>query len=450
MPLSAGFSSKNYDYDYDSVQPYFYFEEEEENFYLAAQQRGSELQPPAPSEDIWKKFELLPTPPLSPSRRSSLAAASCFPSTADQLEIVTELLGGDMVNQSFICDPDDETVKSIIIQDCMWSGFSAAAKLEKVVSEKLASYQAARREGGPAARPGPPPAAPPAPPPGLAASPAASASLYLHDLGAAAADCIDPSVVFPYPLSERAPRAAPPGASPAPCVLLHLKHCFLKGKALRESCVQHHEIGLRRVCHWVPHCATQSSLPFTYSSLEKEQEEDEEIDVVTLAEANEYESSTETSEEHSKPHQSPLVLKRCHVNIHQHNYAAPPSTKVEYPTAKRLRLDSGRVLKQISNNRKCSSPRTSDSEENDKRRTHNVLERQRRNELKLSFFALRDEIPEVANNEKAPKVVILKKATEYVLSIQSEEHRLIAEKEQLRRRREQLKHKLEQLRNCCA
>ncbi|XP_023777273.1 myc proto-oncogene protein [Cyanistes caeruleus] len=231
-------------------------------------------------------------------------------------------------------------------------------------------------------------------------------------------------------------------------------------------------MGLRRVCHWVPHCATQSSLPFTYSSLEsasiqvinffifvfmaeEEQEEDEEIDVVTLAEANEYESSTEsssteTSEEHSKPHHSPLVLKRCHVNIHQHNYAAPPSTKVAYPAAKRLRLDSGRVLKQISNNRKCSSPRTSDSEENDKRRTHNVLERQRRNELKLSFFALRDEIPEVANNEKAPKVVILKKATEYVLSIQSDEHRLIAEKEQLRRRREQLKHKLEQLRNCCA
>uniref|UniRef100_A0A8B9PCG7 BHLH domain-containing protein n=1 Tax=Apteryx owenii TaxID=8824 RepID=A0A8B9PCG7_APTOW len=87
--------------------------------------------------------------------------------------------------------------------------------------------------------------------------------------------------------------------------------------------------------------------------------------------------------------------------------------------------------------------------ENDKRRTHNVLERQRRNELKLSFFALRDQIPEVANNEKAPKVVILKKATEYVLSIQSDEHRLIAEKEQLRRRREQLKHKLEQLRNSC-
>ncbi|NXA47619.1 MYC protein, partial [Nothocercus julius] len=427
MPLNASFPSKNYDYDYDSVQPYFYFEEEEENFYLAAQQRGSELQPPAPSEDIWKKFELLPTPPLSPSRRSSLAA-SCFPSTADQLEMVTELLGGDMVNQSFICDPDDESfVKSIIIQDCMWSGFSAAAKLEKVVSEKLASYQAARREGGPGVRAGPPP---PPPPPGLATSPVASAGLYLHELGAAAADCIDPSVVFPYPLSERAPKGAASGASPASLLGVDTPPPTSSDSGERRFCA-----GLAPV-------------------LQEEQEEDEEIDVVTLAEANESESSTEssteTSEEHSKPHHSPLVLKRCHVNIHQHNYAAPPSTKVDYPAAKRLKLDSGRVLKQISNNRKCLSPRTSDSEENDKRRTHNVLERQRRNELKLSFFALRDQIPEVANNEKAPKVVILKKATEYVLSIQSDEHRLIAEKEQLRRRREQLKHKLEQLRNSCA
>ncbi|NXU56983.1 MYC protein, partial [Turnix velox] len=421
MPLSAGFPSKNYDYDYDSVQPYFYFEEEEENFYLAAQQRGSELQPPAPSEDIWKKFEWLPTPPLSPSRRSSLAAASCFPSTADQLEIVTELLGGDMVNQSFICDPDDESfVKSIIIQDCMWSGFSAAAKLEKVVSEKLASYQAARREGGVETR---------------CRSPFFPLLLSWAFLNATLArHGVETHSEF---ISGKTSPVFPPG----------VEGRILKGGEGRNF---HNgvRVGLRR---GVPGKVSPTA---THRAGRKEQEEDEEIDVVTLAEANESESSTEssteTSEEHSKPHHSPLVLKRCHVNIHQHNYAAPPSTKVEYPAAKRLKLDSGRVLKQISNNRKCSSPRTSDSEENDKRRTHNVLERQRRNELKLSFFALRDQIPEVANNEKAPKVVILKKATEYVLSIQSDELRLIAEKEQLRRRREQLKHKLEQLRNSCA
>ncbi|XP_033011746.1 myc proto-oncogene protein [Lacerta agilis] len=427
MPLTVPSFSRAYDYDYDSVQPYFYFEDEEENFYLTGHHRGCELQPPAPSEDIWKKFELLPTPPLSPSRRSG-----CFPSSADQLEMVTELLGSDVVNQSFICDPgDDAFVKSIIIQDCMWSGGSTAAKLQQVVSEKLASYQAARRDGAAAARSGslpqPSPTAPAAAATASASSASSSAassaaaspsSAYLQDLGATAAECIDPSVVFPYPLSDKSPKveAASPEPSPAPLL-------------------------------------GQDTPPTTSSDSEEEEEQEEEedeeeIDVVTV-EKRQPTSRKSESGTHRKPHHSPLVLKRCHVPIHQHNYAAPPSTRVEYPSAKRLKLDSGRVLKQISNNRKCSSPRTSDSEENDKRRTHNVLERQRRNELKLSFFALRDQIPEVANNEKAPKVVILKKATEYVLSIQSDEHRLLAEKEQLRRRQEQLKSKLQQLRNSC-
>lgn len=208
MPLNVSFTNRNYDLDYDSVQPYFYCDEEE-NFYQ--QQQQSELQPPAPSEDIWKKFELLPTPPLSPSRRSGLcspsyvAVASFSPrgdddggggsfSTADQLEMVTELLGGDMVNQSFICDPDDETfIKNIIIQDCMWSGFSAAAKL---VSEKLASYQAARKDSG-------------SPIPARGHGGYSTSSLYLQDLSAAASECIDPSVVFPYPLND--------SSSPKPC-----------------------------------------------------------------------------------------------------------------------------------------------------------------------------------------------------------------------------------------
>jgi Myc proto-oncogene protein len=152
-------------------------------------------------------------------------------------------------------------------------------------------------------------------------------------------------------------------------------------------------------------------------------------------------------------HHSPLVLKRCHVSTHQHNYAAHPSTRHEPPAVKRLRLESSnsgsssRVLKQISSNRKCSSPRTSDTEDYDKRRTHNVLERQRRNELKLSFFALRDEIPEVANNEKAAKVVILKKAIECIYSMQTDEQRLVNFKEQLRRKSEHLKQKLARLQN---
>lgn len=187
MPLNSSLASKNYDYDYDSLQPYFYYDNEEEDFY------PQQLQPPAPSEDIWKKFELLPTPPLSPSRRPSLS--SLFPSTADQLEMVTEFLGDDVVNQSIICDADysQTFLKSIIIQDCMWSGFSAAAKLKKVVSERLASLHAARKESSSSAT-------------GDNAEHAGAAwrlnSSYLQDLNTAASECIDPSVVFPYPIAE--------------------------------------------------------------------------------------------------------------------------------------------------------------------------------------------------------------------------------------------------------
>lgn len=192
---SASSAGKNADNDYDYDQPYFYYDYEEE-FFLPQQQQH---QPPAPSEDIWKKFELLPTPPLSPSRRPSLS--SLFPSTADQLEMVTEFLGDDVVNQSIICDADYTAnfLNSIILQDCMWSGFSAAAKLEKVVSERLASLHAARKESA-------------------AREPAAAAaagwklnSSYLQDLNTAASECIDPSVVFPYPVAE----APKPGAETA-------------------------------------------------------------------------------------------------------------------------------------------------------------------------------------------------------------------------------------------
>uniref|UniRef100_A0A4W3JXN6 Transcriptional regulator n=1 Tax=Callorhinchus milii TaxID=7868 RepID=A0A4W3JXN6_CALMI len=388
MPLtsSPNFLCKNYnyDYDYDSFQPVFY--DEDENFY-------QQQLPGLPARTSGRNSSCSPPLPLSPSRRPSF---SLFPSNADQLEMVTEFLGDDLVNQSFICDSDSESVlKSIIIQDCMWSGFSAAAKLEKVVSERLASLQAARKEPGS-----------PCPSSGSGgATGAATRAPTASDLSASAAECIDPSVVFPYPLNE----------------------------LLSNLCCS--------VCH-----LTEEEEDDDDDDEEEEEEEDddddeeeedeEEIDVVTV----------ERNTGISRSQHSPLVLKRCHVPIHQHNYAAPSPQ----PPAKRPKVETGRILKQISTNSskaKCPSPRSSDSEENDKRRTHNVLERQRRNELKLSFFALRDQIPEVAKNDKAAKVVILKKATEHVLSIQSMEQRLITEKEQLRKKREQLKHRLEQLRN---
>ncbi|XP_061569029.1 transcriptional regulator Myc-A [Cololabis saira] len=437
MPLHAGLASKNYDYDYDSLQPYFYCDnEEEEGFY------PQQLQPPAPSEDIWKKFELLPTPPLSPSRRPSLS--SLFPSTADQLEMVSEFLGDDVVNQSFICDADysQSFLKSIIIQDCMWSGFSAAAKLKKVVSERLASLQAARKEPGPAG-------GDPGEPGGAPAGPWRLNSSYLQDLHTSASECIDPSVVFPYPVAETPKQQTQQGTLSSKDLGLDTPPNSGSSSSCSDSEDEDGEEEEEE--------DDEDDDDEDEDDDEDDDPEEEEIDVVTVEKRQAVKRCDPSPLETRHP--SPLVLKRCHVSTHQHNYAAHPSMRHEQPAVKRLKLESGngggggggsggshsRVLKQISSNRKCSSPRTSDTEDYDKRRTHNVLERQRRNELKMSFFALRDEIPEVANNEKAAKVVILKKATECIYSMQSDEHRLISIKEQLRRKSELLKQRLAQL-----
>ncbi|XP_032221990.2 protein L-Myc-1b isoform X2 [Nematostella vectensis] len=91
-----------------------------------------------------------------------------------------------------------------------------------------------------------------------------------------------------------------------------------------------------------------------------------------------------------------------------------------------------------------------DSEDSEiSRATHNVLERQRREDLKCRFQLLRDSIPELEDNERAPKVAILKKAREFVHQLIGEEERLCADKELERQRKLILLKRLHDLRNDC-
>ena len=76
-----------------------------------------------------------------------------------------------------------------------------------------------------------------------------------------------------------------------------------------------------------------------------------------------------------------------------------------------------------------------------KRATHNVLERKRRNDLKFSFHTLRDELPDVKENERAPKVVILRQGADYIKKLKSEEVKLLAELDKARKRNQELQEK---------
>lgn len=195
---------------------------------------------------------------------------------------------------------------------------------------------------------------------------------------------------------------------------------------------------------------------------EEEEDEEEEIDVVTVEKRR---SSTNksvttltitvrpknTTFSSVRTQQNGLILKRCAPIHQQHNYAAPsPFVETEEaPPQKKLKIEVPRPVKpMIQPKPKSSSPRNSDSEDSERRRNHNILERQRRNDLRSSFLTLRDHVPELVKNEKAAKVVILKKATEYVHSLQAEEQKLLLEKEKLQARQEQLLKKLDYKRTC--
>ncbi|XP_006140903.1 N-myc proto-oncogene protein [Tupaia chinensis] len=340
-----GMICKNPDLEFDSLQPCFY--PDEDDFYFG----GPDSTPPG--EDIWKKFELLPTPPLSPSRAFPEHSPEPPNWATEMLLPEADLWGNPAEEDAFgLGGLSSLTPNPVILQDCMWSGFSAREKLERA--------------------------------------------------------------------------------------------CGGDHKALSTS--------------------GDDTLSDSDDEDDEEEDEEEEIDVVTVekrrSSSNNKAVTTFTITVRPKngalgPGRAPsseLILKRC-VPIHQqHNYAAPsPYVESEdAPPQKKIKSEvSPRPLKNvIPPKAKSLSPRNSDSEDSERRRNHNILERQRRNDLRSSFLTLRDHVPELVKNEKAAKVVILKKATEYVHSLQAEEHQLLLEKEKLQARQQQLLKKIEHARTC--
>uniref|UniRef100_A0A3B5LCA5 MYCN proto-oncogene, bHLH transcription factor n=1 Tax=Xiphophorus couchianus TaxID=32473 RepID=A0A3B5LCA5_9TELE len=444
-------TSKNSDLEFDSLQPCFY--PDEDDFYLC----GPDAAPPG--EDIWKKFELLPTPPLSPSRAAlpgepaaATASSEADPlgfSLGDPLDWASELLllpeddiwgasdDGDLFGSSV-----DTNSNNIIIQDCMWSGFSAREKLERVVTEKLGKAISTASAGG------------------------RNAYVRVPEVvsRSSVSECVDPAIVFPFPVNKKSSSkdasgtvnaSTANGSTATSCAQL----CFDVSSSLYERSV----------------CVSDEDEDDEEEDDEddEEEEEEEEIDVVTVEKRRSTISKTSpmttgigticvnpksqdargivsgsgvVSRFISRAPQE-LILKRSSVHQQQHNYAAPSpyasDDDLTPPPKKQKTSETSRPPVRIGS----SSPRgSSDSEDSERRRNHNILERQRRNDLRSSFLTLRDHVPELAHNEKAAKVLILKKATEYVCSLETEEMRLQQEKDRLQARRQHLMRRLEQTR----
>ena len=177
------------------------------------------------------------------------------------------------------------------------------------------------------------------------------------------------------------------------------------------------------------------------------EEEEVEVDVVTIENSKREQKAEimETEEEKTReisPGETSINEPPCTETASaEYKQDFPDNEKSDFVTKMRTRRHRKAVVLSSEglNNRdgkkvvkNISSSGESDESENDSeftRATHNVLERKRRNDLKLKFQKLRDCVPELKDNERAPKVSILRKSWEYISHIKQEEIKLLAELE---------------------
>uniref|UniRef100_A0A3P9PZG9 MYCL proto-oncogene, bHLH transcription factor b n=1 Tax=Poecilia reticulata TaxID=8081 RepID=A0A3P9PZG9_POERE len=411
MPGISSAAPRYENWEMDHYQHYFYDDHDpDEDFFMST----------APSEDIWKKFELVPTPPMSPMRLP--AEGSGKVGLGDKLEWVSQYLGQDDEHNQQQQQHAQElpyklatsgdsfgNLSSIIIQDCMWSCFSAGQQLERVVGERP------RLGAG-----------------GSVLSPwkAQSALADTWFAGGLAADCVDPAAVLTFPL---------PGG------------CKRKVSSGSES-----------------HTDSSEEIDVVTVDHNQQQQQHKPRRLVTTR-------KPVTITVRADPHDP--GTKRFHISIHQqqHNYAAPspdtlpaaaePARKrvrqgVPSPATQRKSHSTAAGVRSESPNLNASSPTSSlpskprshmssplssDCEDTDKRKAHNFLERKRRNDLRSRFLLLRDEIPGLVDCAKTPKVAILTRATEYLQQLHAAEKQKTQERKQLKARQLQLLQRLAQL-----
>uniref|UniRef100_A0A8C8REV5 BHLH domain-containing protein n=1 Tax=Pelusios castaneus TaxID=367368 RepID=A0A8C8REV5_9SAUR len=417
-----GMVSRNTDLEFDSLQPFFY--PDEDDFYLCRPDSTF------PGEDIWKKFALLSACPLAPRR----VAPGGF-QTPDPLDLASKLWllpaeadlwgstdGGDLFKMSF---GESKNLNSVIIQDCMWSAFSVREQLERAVSEKVQGKVGAAGTASVSI---------------TTASPGAANSSSPAELNHSVA----PAVVFPFPGNRSTTPAVPPSAGdPGPCHPGRGPWQRLAAAPARAG----------------PQ-ASSGRAYFLYLTvcISKDDDEVEEIDVVTVEKkcSSSKAVATLTITVHPKnttlpsarTHPDEWILKPSALIDQQHNYAAfsPYIKSKDSPPQKKLKNEVPPPIKPIIQPKsKSSSPQNGDSKERKCRWHQNSLERQRNKELRARFLTLWGHVPELVQSKKAAKILILKKATDYIHSLVAEEQILLLEKEKLQARQQELLKKIEHI-----
>lgn len=364
--------------DYEMFQPCFYENEPET------------ISPSSlPNEDMWKKFELLPTPPLSPRRDDDYDMNSL--DLEDFNLIFDEFFEKESETPKIMTlSETPPNLNSNLIQDCMWSGDSGRY-------------------------------------------PTGDKNAACPDVNSA--DCVDPAAVFPYPIHS-----------------LNSIHSETKLHSLGTETPSDSEEEIdvvtveKKQLQQVPVAPAKKTV-FTVQSVKTERLEghDEKFGAAKTTVTVKVKVDCPTDEH---PYSLPVSsLKRVRSLPNSPSMSPLPSKRCKRELSDRDMKKVCHKLRASGSSSASSSRNSSDSEDypEGKRTQHNVLERKRRNDLKYSFFSLRDSVPELVKQERAPKVQILKKASEYIRKLTADERRLESEREMLQEKHEQLRRTLEKL-----
>ncbi|KAL7876833.1 hypothetical protein SRHO_G00034760 [Serrasalmus rhombeus] len=235
----------------------------------------------APSEDIWKKFELLPTPPMSPSRSWAECPGWVAPKPTFEEDYSSPY--------ELDLEPLDvlANLSSIVLKDCMWSGLAAGQQLEKVSRDiKVAPTARAQRVA---------PAMTHSSPATQCVSPAAVLSLPGHHGKKTASgssgsdshsDSSDEDEIDVVTVDSRPKRGRPPGRrTPVTIAVSADPH---------GPCPKHFHISLHRQQH-------NYAAPSPESDHDEEVEEEEEEDVEPQGKRPRLEASSSSSSPLSSP-----------------------------------------------------------------------------------------------------------------------------------------------------
>lgn len=439
---------------------------------------------PSLGNDIWKKFELLPTPPRSPDRSEKGCCEDIFDDgggiviSGDEIfpdikfehdDLIDELLREDFDFPSgepffeSVWTPEVSDVRSCseLLHDCMWSGECTGDCKQKLARER---HQSQAVESPMTPSPLETPAATPPP----ETSTTLTSPVVLQDVlpavvfdeeEVAEEQCVDPSSVFTYtPLSDhcyhQAGDSAVSAATAAPKQQVATPIMLVRSRGV-----------------WKREYVVSDTPSESDDDDDDEEEEDEEIDVVTVAGERQQQHYTQLRTGGRGPRvqvsaAAPLPRmtssgRVVNPTVKQENMQPTSRRKrsgncgpkrrrarhvVVPPPKKARRVD---VLPEVHRPRLVhvgmGSRSSSDSEDFERRREHNSMERKRRDDLRSAFQQLRAIVPELQENTKAPKVAILSQAAAHARQLTAQHNQIERTLRQELQRQRMLQRKLAQL-----